>query len=652
MPPPRIRPSGRRFRRPARSAAADESTTPPDELTTPQWRAHDDKAERAGLRQIARGLPVVLGTTLRLAWRAGRGPLVVALGLQLLASGLTAVGLLATADVFGSLIGAGATPHRLVEALPALAAVAATYPLRGLCESAAAAAQAYLVPAVRRHAEEDLVVAGSQVDLLAFDDPDFYDTMARARDRGVGHLENATERLLSFAGRMFGLCAAAGALTVLHPVLLPVLFLSIVPEIWTTLTTARAAYRSRWRTVDLNRRLWLVSDLLTDREPAPEIQAFTAQDFLLTEYRRLARDLAAEQIRLGRYQAWVRLFGRGLSGAGVAGAYAALGVLIYTGTTPLAAAGTAALAIRTARQSLADTVLAANGLYEDGMYIGDYHDFLAEARRRTRPATGRRAPADPAVIGLDRVCFSYPGSPAPALRDIDLTIRRGEVVALVGENGSGKTTLAKVLAGLYRPTAGQIRWDGVDLATVDADSIAHSVALVMQRPMQWPLTMRQNVILGRPDRTDPTGLALAVVARGAGLQTAVDALPLGWDTLLSRKFRHGHDLSGGQWQRLGIARAMYRDATLMVCDEPTAALDPRAEAEISDALRRLAAGRTLVLVTHRLANVRTADQIVVLHQGRIVEHGTHAELVATGGRYAAMYALQSNGYAPAPSSRY
>jgi ATP-binding cassette subfamily B protein len=218
---------------------------------------------------------------------------------------------------------------------------------------------------------------------------------------------------------------------------------------------------------------------------------------------------------------------------------------------------------------------------------------------------------------------------------------RGQVLALVGENGSGKSTLAKLLAGLYLPRAGMVAWDGVDLACVDLESVRRRVAFVLQNPTNWPLTAEQNVRIGRPDQSHLDRANFTRAAAASGADAVVATLPAGWNTLLSKDFKGGSELSVGQWQRIAVARALYRDARLLICDEPTAPLDPRAEALFYDTVRRLAGGRTVVLITHRLASVRIADQIIVLHHGELAELGTHDELMASEGRYADLYNLQS-----------
>jgi len=614
------------------------------ELAVAPWRAHDQRVVSASLGSMVRALPGCLRLVGGLAWRASPVACLVTVTLQLVAAVISGFGLLATADALGQLLAAGPTPERLRAALPTIAVVIAAYALRGLAESAVAAANARLTPSVRRMAEEELAAASSRVELAAFDDPMFYDAMTRARDSGVAHVDRALNQAVELAGSLVSLAAIATTVAVLNPVLLPVLAISVLPEAWATLRTARMGYVAMVAWMDTSRRLWMVGDLLAHRDPAAEIRAFTAQPFLLGRYRQLASKLERSQVRLGLAQSGTHLLGRTLSGLGTAAAYATLGALLYVGATPLAVAGAAVVAIQIGRAQLARAVMAVNRLYEHNLYVRDYADYLTDSAARTRPATGLPAPLDPEVIAVENVSFRYPGQDAAAVDGLSLTIRRGQVLALVGENGSGKSTLAKLLAGLYTPLSGRITWDGVDLALTDPDSVRDRVAVVLQDPARWPLTARHNVTIGRPDRTDPDGGLLDRTAVAASADAVVADLPHGWDTLLSKQFANGHDLSVGQWQRIGVARALYRDAPLLICDEPTAALDARAEAAVYESLRRLAMGRTVVLITHRLASVRHADQIAVLRGGALAELGTHDELIAADGHYAELYTLQARPY--------
>ena len=317
-----------------------------------------------------------------------------------------------------------------------------------------------------------------------------------------------------------------------------------------------------------------------------------------------------------------------------------LGVLLATGTLPLSVAGTAVLAIRSAHGSLQQLMYSVNQCYEDGLYFSDYLAFCEDALRRLPPAGSAAVPPEFSRIEVRGVTFSYPGAKEPALRDVSIEIGRGEVVALVGENGSGKTTLAKVLAGLYRPSSGSVCWDSVSLADVDGEPLRERIAVIAQDHANWPLTVRHNITMGRAASPD----ALDRAAAASGADTVIGKLPRGYDTLLDRHFKDGAELSGGQWQRIAAARGFYRSAALLIMDEPTAALDARAEYALFSSIRGHAADRSIVLITHRLASVKHADRIYVLRDGQVIEQGVHADLLALGGQYAELFTLQAAQY--------
>jgi ATP-binding cassette subfamily B protein len=241
------------------------------------------------------------------------------------------------------------------------------------------------------------------------------------------------------------------------------------------------------------------------------------------------------------------------------------------------------------------------------------------------------------------VSFRYPSRAEPSLTDVSMQVHAGQVVALVGENGSGKTTLAKLLCNLYAPTSGRILWDGVDVAGCDPALLGRHVAVIFQDFVQYFMAARVNIAVGDHERAgDLEAVVAAAVASGADPFLA--GLPEGYETMLGRQFDGGHELSIGQWQRVALARAFFRAAPLLILDEPTAALDPRAEHELFERMRALAAGRTVLLISHRFSSVRSADRIFVLRQGRLEEQGSHADLMAAGGLYAELFGLQASAY--------
>ncbi|MER6269891.1 ABC transporter ATP-binding protein [Streptomyces sp900105755] len=610
------------------------------------WSQHGNAFLELDFRAMMTRLPGMLASSLRLARQADAGATRIVLAAQVGVGVAQAVSLLAVNSVLGRLIGTGTIEERLRSAAPALVAMAAVMFVAALLRAASTYATGRLEPKVERVATEMYLERAAAVELAAIEDHAFHKLLDTAQ-----YGASSARRMIMYGTRvvnaMISLITAAGVLTVLHPALLPLLITMTIPSAWGALTNARRRYESFHTWVQHARAGHLISALLTEPEAAPEIRVHGVGPFLLRHYRAMSETAEAEQARLARLAARTGLIAAAWTGLATVATYATLGGLLLSGAMALSVAGTAVIAIRSGSASLNTLVLEINTLHEEALFVGDLERLYVEAAQRAIPLGGDPLPEDPQEIRFENVTFTYPSdhpdeTVRPALDDVTLSIPLGRIIALVGENGSGKTTLVKLLAGLYQPDRGRILWDGIDAARADRQRLAERIAMVAQNFKRWPFTAKVNVAVGRSS-APLTDERLAASVAEAGAQEVVEDLPRGLDTLLARHFSGGHELSGGQWQRLGIARAAYRRGHILIVDEPTAALDARAELEVFEKIRALAGnGQTVVLITHRLASVRHADLVHVLDQGRLVESGTPDELLANGGVYAELYALQAD----------
>jgi ATP-binding cassette subfamily B protein len=573
--------------------------------------------------------------------------LISSLLIQLLGGVSVAVQLLVLREVLAILTNRVGGSASFATALPFLALLVVAWATTGLAATLQSERQRLLGELMRHRAESLVVDAACAVDLKTFESPEFHDRLSRALAGAFSRPFQMVIGLLGILNISLSIAGIAAALLAIAPALLPLILLAGGALLFAGSRNSQAFYLFAWQSTPKERgRAYLVS-LLTDRAAAKEVRAFGVAEFLRARYAQLSKERIAELRRMiaGRLRISIlaTLANASLIGIGVV----LLSYLALSGRLGLAAAGAAATAVLVLGQRLQGLTYAATSLYESALFVEDFSSFLAEAAPSAisaQPDAGNARTAVPAGLGrleVDRLSFTYPGAGAPALHDVCLSIGRSEVVALVGENGSGKTTLAKLLCGLYSPDAGRILWDGVDVAGFDRSAHRALITVVFQDFVRYLLSVRENIGVGRPESLEDHA-AIHEAARQAGADRFISTLPEGYETILGGHLTGGNDLSVGQWQQLALARAFFRDAPFLVLDEPTAALDARAEHDLFERMRSLARGRSVLLISHRFSNVRTADCIYVLAHGRVVEHGTHEELLRLAGRYAELYRLQAS----------
>lgn len=604
----------------------------------PGRREIPDATVRQKVGAVLSNLPKLLA----LLWRAHPGLTAAVATLTVLPGALPVVGLYIQkrlVDVVAAQIKSGGSFR---QALWWLLASVGIQGLTALTNQGTNLVNGYLQEDFNFHIRSQIAAKAQRLSLAYFDLPSFYDDLQRAQ-AGIGQRALSMLRAALNLGRnALTLGSFVVLLAAAHWSLVALLALVTVPAVWTTAYFARLRWSLVRSQTPLQRESDYVSGLLISRDVAKELRLFGLTPYLTGRWREIFVRLRRENFALQRRASFG---GFGATLAGAAGAAAASGVLIwqvFLGRLTLGDFVALTQAVGSAQSILQGTAFELAGMYENALSASDLFNYLDLPEEAT--VTGDLPCPRPLRDGIrfEGVSFRYPESETAVLSDVSFTIRPGERVALVGENGAGKTTLVKLLMGLYQPSSGSITYDGVDLRTLDPASVRREVTVVFQDFARFDLTARENIGFGDLQRLDELGAVAAAADQGGA--RFLEQLPRGYDTVLGRYFKDGHELSYGQWQKVAISRAFFRDAQVVVLDEPTAALDAKAEAEVFRQFAAVAAGKSSLFISHRLGTARAADRILVLRQGRLVEQGTHEELMALDGDYARMYSLQAQWY--------
>ncbi|WP_260706496.1 ABC transporter ATP-binding protein [Edaphobacter flagellatus] len=483
----------------------------------------------------------------------------------------------------------------------------------------------------------------SRLDLTTYEDPAFYDRLERARVQATDRLV-MIQQMGRLVQQVITTIAFSAALAWASPWLVLLLLLGVLPSFLGETHFAFLGYAKNFRQTPAKRQMDYLRQVAGSREGAKEVKLFGLHRFFTDRFKALADRIYREDVALAQK----KLFLGGLLGTiGTLGYYGAYVYVIWRtlgGGYDIGQFFFLTTAIQQASSNLQQVFSTASGIADQALFLTDLLAFFQMEPTVDANPQGHRFPAA-IVQGFEfrNVSFAYPGTTRRVLKDFNMVLRPGERIALIGENGQGKTTVVKLITRLYDPTEGQILLNGVDLREYSLEDLHRHIGVIFQDFVRFEMTARENIAVGRVDKPH-TQLELESAAQKSLADTVVGKLAGGYDQMLGRRFEGGVELSGGEWQKIALARAYLRDAELLILDEPTAALDARSELEVFERFAELTEGKMALLISHRFSTVRMADRIVVLSGGRLIEEGNHQQLMAAGGVYAGMFEMQAASY--------
>lgn len=489
-----------------------------------------------------------------------------------------------------------------------------------------------------------LQVKSVEVDLEYYENAEYYNALHLAQAEAPYRPTTILNGLIQVGQSGISLVAIALLLFSLHWAIAAALFTAAIPGLVVRLKYSRKLYRKQREWTSQERRADYFNWMLTTTSYAKEIRLFDLGSLFQKRFRDLRSSIRREKITLATrtfIAEWA------IQASATLAVFGACGFIAYQTLQGVITLGSLVMyyqAFQRGQGALQEMLSSLASLYENSLFLSHLYEFLDLKRTVAEPLHPQAFPV-PLQIGIqfEQVQFRYPNSTRPLIEEISLTIRAGETVALVGENGAGKTTLIKLLCRLYDPTSGRITVDGIDLRQFQTTDLRQEISVVFQDYAHYNLTARENIGFGDVNRLSDRD-EVRIAAKRAGVDKAIASLPYGYDTTLGREFEEGEELSIGEWQKVALARAFVRQSQIIVLDEPTSALDAKAEHQVFEQFRKLTQGRTAILISHRLSSIKLADRIYVLKDGRIVESGTHNELVQRNGHYARMFEIQAQYY--------